>query len=103
MSIIDWIVDWFTSNCDGDWEHENQIKIYTVSNPGWSVVIDLRDTPLENVNIEYYLIEKSDTDWYDGISVKDSVFNAAGDVSKFSFLLEKFVELAKQEKEKTRW
>ena len=25
----------FANECDGDWEHENQVKIETVDNPGW--------------------------------------------------------------------
>jgi len=46
-AILEWLIEWFSLNCDGDWEHENGIKITTVSNPGWFIAIDLRDTPMK--------------------------------------------------------
>lgn len=92
-TILEWLVKWFDSNCDGDWEHENGIKIYTVSNPGWFISIGLRDTPLENKVIESELVEKSDDDWY-FYGIKDAKFEASGDTTKLMFLLAKFKELA---------
>lgn len=38
---------WYSSQCDGDWEHTYGIRIGTLDNPGWSVAIDLTDTALE--------------------------------------------------------
>ncbi|SHN46155.1 immunity 53 family protein [Chitinophaga sp. CF418] len=91
-NIFEWLVNWFNSNCDGDWEHENGIKIYTVSNPGWFISIGLRDTPLEDKIIESELIEKSDDDWY-FYGIKSAKFEASGDTNKLIFLLTKFKEL----------
>lgn len=68
-SGIEWVVEWFCSQCDGDWEHENQIKLSTVDNPGWSLVIDLCGTSLDGVEIEWRLMEVSDSDWI-GYSVR---------------------------------
>ena len=39
--------EWYTSQCDGDWEHEYGLRIATLDNPGWSVEIDLAETELE--------------------------------------------------------
>ncbi|MDR2206285.1 MAG: immunity 53 family protein [Flavobacteriaceae bacterium] len=89
MEIIKWIEDWFASHCDGDWEHSYGIKIKTIDNPGWHIEIDLEDTPLENLSIDYSLTEFSETDWY-GYSVKDGKFKASGDITKLSYLLEIF-------------
>ena len=33
--------------CDNDWEHSYGVEIGTLDNPGWTLKIDLRDTPLE--------------------------------------------------------
>ncbi len=93
MEIIEWISEWFASNCDGDWEHENQIKIYTVDNPGWVVRIDLRNTRLENLELDYSLVENDENDWY-GISIENAIFDGSGDLSKLFFLLSKFKEIA---------
>jgi hypothetical protein len=27
MEILDWIGNWFAEQCDGDWEHENYLKL----------------------------------------------------------------------------
>ena len=32
--------EWFRSQCDGEWEHDNRIKIETLDNPGWDVWIN---------------------------------------------------------------
>lgn len=47
--IFEWITEWYLSHCDGDWEHQRGIKIDTLDNPGWSVVIDLIDTELQGM------------------------------------------------------
>jgi hypothetical protein len=38
---------WYLSQCDGDWEHTHGIVIGTLDNAGWSLTIDLLETPLE--------------------------------------------------------
>ena len=42
------LAEWYSSQCDGDWEHGAGIKIATLDNPGFAVDIDLRGTPLES-------------------------------------------------------
>ena len=31
---------WYVSRCDGEWEHGMGVRIETLDNPGWQVVID---------------------------------------------------------------
>ena len=57
-NIINWITDWFTSNCDGDWEHQSGITITTIDNPGWSVTVDIEGTVLERASFSRVEIEK---------------------------------------------
>lgn len=47
---------WYSSHCDGDWEHQQGIKIDTLDNPGWRLTVDLTGTELE---------EKKFLDWED--------------------------------------
>jgi hypothetical protein len=89
MQILKWIEQWYLSHCDGDWEHQYVVEIRTIGNPGWTVKIDLAETGLEHLSLEYSVVEKSETNWY-GYSVKNSMFEAAGDPSKLQFLLELF-------------
>jgi hypothetical protein len=93
MKNLEWLKTWFSNNCDGDWEHENQIKIETVSNPGWDITIDLNYTPLEELTIENDVVDNGDDDWY-FFDVKERRFHGGGDLSKLDFIISKFRELA---------
>jgi len=92
MEIIKWIEEWYSSQCDGDWEHDYGIKIDTLDNPGWSVKIDLSYTDFENIFIEKSLTEKSEHDWY-SIRITDSTYKGYGDPGKLEFLLKSFKEI----------
>ncbi len=46
---LNWLMNWYAAQCDGDWEHEFGIEIGTLDNPGWSLKIDLSGTGLEGV------------------------------------------------------
>lgn len=92
INLIDWLSEWFSLECNGDWEHENQIKIETVDNPGWDIEIDLRDTSLEHLEITNNIVEKSENDWY-FFDVKNKRFRGGGDLKKLNFLLSKFKEI----------
>ena len=38
---------WYLSQCDGDWEHSEGVRIDTLDNPGWAFKVDLQGTTLE--------------------------------------------------------
>lgn len=90
--VLKWLEKWYKSQCNGDWEHEYGIKVYTLDNPGWAVAIDLKNTKFEDLNIKYTLLEKAKDDWI-GFSVKDGIFNGAGDCSKLKQIIMKFKEI----------
>ncbi len=54
---------WYTSRCDGEWEHAYGVTIDTLDNPGWTVSIDLSETPKSGTTLERQMIERSETDW----------------------------------------
>jgi hypothetical protein len=41
-----WLVNWYVSQCDGEWEHDYGITLGTLDNPGWELRIDLAETDL---------------------------------------------------------
>ncbi len=65
MSNLLRIQKWYSSQCNGDWEHSYGVKIQSLDNPGWLVEIDLIETelfgfplsPIERGNSE------SDKEW----------------------------------------
>ena len=61
--LLEWIQDWYLSNCNGDWEHFYGVKIDTLDNPGWMVTIHLNETILENAPFQKVNLERSEQDW----------------------------------------
>lgn len=55
--------NWYSSHCDGYWEHGFGIQIETLDNPGWSVKIDTKGTNIEYLNIEEIENVVSNYDW----------------------------------------
>lgn len=49
---LSWLTRWYLSQCDNDWEHIHGVKIETLDNPGWSLLIELADTELEGQAFE---------------------------------------------------
>ncbi|EKO89363.1 hypothetical protein LEP1GSC151_2151 [Leptospira interrogans serovar Grippotyphosa str. LT2186] len=87
--IFDWLIQWYSNQCNGNWERENQIKMYTTSNPGWNAEINLKFTKLENHEMRSGLIETEETDWY-FYKIKDSIYLGAGDTTKLPILVKAF-------------
>lgn len=87
--MINWLENWYSSQCDGSWEHFYGIKIETLDNPGWAVEIDLCETEL--INKPFVEIDRdiSDTDWL-SCRLQNNKFEGFGDVSKLYEILEIF-------------
>lgn len=58
----DFLEDWYASQCDGEWEREYGVRISNVTNPGWSLSIDLIGTELEGRVVEIAPID-DDRNW----------------------------------------
>jgi hypothetical protein len=89
MDALRWLMEWFKSNCDGDWEHGYGIRIETLDNPGWIIKIDLTDTPLEDKFFPTIFENKGDLDWVD-CRVEGVLFIGDGDPDKLEYLIEVF-------------
>jgi hypothetical protein len=58
MKILEWIQQWFKNNCNGDWEHGSDMQITTLENLGWDVEIDISNTSIANLQVEWILNKK---------------------------------------------
>ena len=63
MDSISLLQEWYSAQCNGDWEHQWGIKIGTLDNPGWTLEIDLIGTHSEHRTLEQNTIERSEQDW----------------------------------------
>jgi|26BtaG_2_1085354.scaffolds.fasta_scaffold02406_2 methionyl-tRNA synthetase len=75
-NLLEWLDEWYESNCDGDWEHYYGIKIVTLDNPGWDVTIDLESTNVDLTELKWYLIEFNSEAWV-GFEIKKDVFRCS--------------------------
>lgn len=58
--------NWYSRECDGEWEHTYGISITTLDNPGWGLEIDLADTALEKRSFETVRVRRNEIDnWYE--------------------------------------
>jgi hypothetical protein len=83
--------EWYASVCDGDWEHSYGVKIGTLDNPGWSVDIDLLETPLAAAKLERVVVDRTDDDWVQ-YWVENGVFKGCCGTRNLSELLRLFTE-----------
>lgn len=86
--------EWYLNHCDNDWEHSYGIEIETLDNPGWSLTVDLRGTPLETRRFEGVSIERSDSDWLN-CRLKDGQFQGRGGVGNLDEIITVFLVWAK--------
>ncbi|MDZ4819392.1 MAG: immunity 53 family protein [Planctomycetota bacterium] len=63
MHPLDQLQEWYHSVCDGDWEHNWGVKIGTLDNPGWSIEIELNETPLAERSFKEVSDLRSEDDW----------------------------------------
>jgi hypothetical protein len=75
--VLGWLQYFFSSNCDGDWEHQYGVEISTTDNPGWYVKMDLAETEHSELMFPEEKIERSSEDWV-MISIKERVLFGAG-------------------------
>ncbi|HEX8550855.1 MAG TPA: immunity 53 family protein [Abditibacteriaceae bacterium] len=63
INEIEWIQNWYLSQCDGDWEHSFAITITNLDNPGWQISIPLSETELELRFFDPIDLRRSEQDW----------------------------------------
>ena len=52
------------------------MKIETLDNPGWEVEVELTETSLADISVDWELVERGEDDWL-GVKVENSTFYAA--------------------------
>lgn len=62
-NAINQIENWYSSQCNGEWEHTFGVTIETLDNPGWSMRVDLAETPLKGVSFSPIKREVSEENW----------------------------------------
>ena len=87
------LVNWYTQQCNGEWEHENGVRIVTLDDRhGWMLDIDLTDSTCASLATPRRVTERSRTDWV-SIEIEDARFRARGGPANLTELMSSFCEL----------
>jgi hypothetical protein len=95
MNTIKEIENWYSNQCNGDWEHGKGIELTTIDNPGWRLKINLVDTVFELRPFQRIEIERSESNWYH-CWIKDGFFEAACGAKNLEEVLGIFIEWSKK-------
>ncbi|MGE5196046.1 MAG: immunity 53 family protein [Anaerolineae bacterium] len=82
--------NWYYQYCNGDWEHNENINIHTIDNPGWRVTVDLDRTGCESKPFTNVEKETSKDDWYHCF-LRDGKFEGAGGPNNLTDIIETFL------------
>ena len=63
MDPLSRLCAWYEGQPHEDWHEDHGVKISTVDNPGWRVLIDIEHTTLEDKEFTEVEIDRSETDW----------------------------------------
>ncbi len=88
---FDDLINWYASQCNGDWEHSYGLKLDTLDNPGWLLTIDLAETKFENLNIEKSIVTIKDDNWLQ-FEMVDKQFIGACSTQHLNSLIGKFFD-----------
>lgn len=88
--VLDWLAEWYATQCDGDWEHRRGPVISTVSNPGWCIEFDLAGTDCDGRGLDKTTERLSHpSEWWTCWTENNS-FHGVGGPSQLRTLLEEF-------------
>ena len=65
-AAFEWLQHWYAGRVDGEWEHQNGVRIETPNNPGWSLSVDIGETGLREQAFAPVVVERSEHDWIHG-------------------------------------
>ena len=90
MDNFTWLEQWYMAQCDGHWEHRFGVKIDSLDNPGWSVVIDLNGTRYsERQNFDIAERRSDGDDWIHCI-IREGQFIGHEDPTKLGKIVQTF-------------
>lgn len=82
----EFLMAWYGSCCNGEWEHSFGVRIETLDNPGWALDVDLTETPFEDRLLPRSLEERSEDDWI-AVEASGGRFRARGGVQNLVDLM----------------
>jgi hypothetical protein len=92
---LDRLQKWYSSQCNGDWEHTYGVTIENIDNPGWMLKVQLADTTLQDLPFQTLAVERSEADWIH-CAVTDMQFRGSGGSQNLDEILGVFLDWAEK-------
>lgn len=90
MDELEWLQDWYLSQCDDEWEHGFGPEIGTIDNPGWFLKMDLMAFKTPPAPIDHQFQNPEDeNDWHRAF-IRDGFFRAYGGPKNLGDLIRLF-------------
>jgi hypothetical protein len=101
MSRLLELQEWYRNQCDGEWEHHHGVKIDSIDNPSWWVIIDLEKAVLTETDFTeiFQGVDADDhpvSDQWLHCCVKKTQFHGAGDPGKLEEIMNLFMNWANE-------
>jgi hypothetical protein len=88
---LEWLDDWYQSQCDGVWEHSRGMRLESLADSGWRLTIHLAGTSAANARPQRINLDTPCGEWID-CSISENRFQGSGDPRK----LEKIIGVFRQ-------
>ena len=89
MDQLKKLMEWYSCQCNGDWEHQYGICLQTIDNPGWQLEIDLSETILCGREFPDFKLENGEEDWY-FCRVRNEKFEGFCSINRIEDVMSKF-------------
>ena len=83
---LEWLEDWYQTQCDGDWEHSRGMHLEPLTDPGWSLVINLAGTTAANARPQRLHLDTTGGEWIN-CSISADQFQGSGDPQKLEQII----------------
>ena len=99
MSTLSRLQDWYSRQCDGDWEHSLGVVIESCDNPGWWVKVNLKGTKLQQCSFTEIAENVDEARFAQGpqwlsCRVDENIWHGAGDENKLGRIFDLFLSWA---------
>lgn len=95
---LEWLDDWYQSQCNGEWEHQQGVRLKSLENPGWQLTIKLAGTTAVNTRPQQLRLETQNGGWL-ACSIAAECFEGSGDPHKLEQIIgvfRRWVETGRQ-------
>lgn len=77
INNLAWLMEFYKSLCNGDWEHSFGCSIGNSDNPGWIFEFELMETVFEKLEFITFVNLRSEKDWVN-CQFEHGVFKGVG-------------------------